>query len=266
MSRIYQRTWAIEVGDEHFEGLTLGFSAAYPGDGNPATCDVTLFVPPNQLVAALYDESVLCRVLAGYQEGGAVEVFSGTPIRASVKDKRAARDPAVSWQLSASRAPTTASTIAQSWSDVWASEVITTLRQAMGLAAGYIELPVNVRYARGYVVEGAPLRELASVVADCRAAYSIEGGRLSIYSIGGAAPLLVDQWTPSSGLLDVVGPAGDGRVRAAALLRGFVRPGDTIAIASPQWSGQVKVQSVRHDGRSDQARWATSVEGVPSAG
>jgi hypothetical protein len=171
----------------------------------------------------------------------------------------------VALQVSASRSYVARGTVSRSWRDVRASEVIGFLRREMGLAADYIELPTDVRYARGHVVEGGPLVALAEVVSDCGATFSLDGGRLRIFPLGGAAPLVVDVWSPESGLLDVAGPDGDGNARATALLRPAVRCGDTVAVKSPRWSGQIRVQSVRHEGQTDQTRWATSIVGVPRA-
>lgn len=266
--KLYQKVWALELGPpggvgKRIEGQTVHFTADYPGKGDPATCGVTLFMPSREVVGALYDRATVCRVLAGYREEGPVEIFAGTSIAGSVQNQAGSQDPSVSWQLSASRAHIARASVSRSWPDVLASEVIDYLRREMGLSADYIELPTDLRYARGHVVEGAPLPQLDDVVRDCGATYSIEGAGLRIYPIGGAAPREAPVWSPASGLLDVAGPDGDGNARATALLRPSVRPGDTIAVRSPRWSGEIKVQSVRHEGRSDDSLWATSIVGVP---
>lgn len=261
MSRLYGRVWALEVAGRRYEGQTLHFTANYPGKGGAAQADVQAFMPARELVAALYDRTTVCRVLAGYRDTDAVEVFLGTPIKGSVTDRLADRDPSVSWQLAAY---TVRSPLVRTWSGVVrASEVIDALRRHLGLAADSITLPVDHVFARGHLVERSPVDELADVARTCGATYSIEGGRLRIYPVDGAAPRLVDTWAPSSGLLDVVGPDGDGQVKAVALLRPGLRPGDRIQIRSRIWSGQVRVQAVKHEGQTDSERWATSIAGVP---
>lgn len=268
MSRLWRRAWAIEVGPSgrtgtRYEGLTLSFGASY-SHSEPAQCDVALVNPPREVVGALYDRETVCRVLAGYVDEGAVEVFLGTPIPGSVRDRRADEEPAVSWQLSASRSHAARATVSRTWRDVVrASEVIDYLRRALGLSAESIELPRDPVYHRGHVVLGPALPALAEAVATCGAVYSIEGGRLRIYPRGGSAPRRADEWSAASGLLDAAGPDGDGAVRASALLRPALRPGDVVAIRSPAWSGQVLVQSVTHDGATDGGTWATSIVGVP---
>ena len=258
MSRLFRRVWAVEVAGRRSEGLTVHFGARYPGRGEPAQCDVRVFMPPREMVAALYSPGTECRVLAGYVDTGAVEVFAGVPIPGSVEDARQE----VSWQLSASRTYAARRVVSRSWADVRASEVIDYLRRQMGLSADYLELPQDVRYARGHNVEGPARRELETVVADCGATYSIEGASLRVYPEGGSVPRAADAWTPGSGLLEIVGPEGSGEVRAMALLRPALRPGDTVPVRSPRWDGDVRVQEVRHDGQSDETRWQTEIVGV----
>lgn len=265
MSRLFGRVWALQAGDVVYRRLAVRFAADYPGRGEPASCSLQVWMPDPDLVGLLYAGEEPVRILAGYRDEGEVEVFEGVPIAGSVDDRVSDLEPSVSVELSATRSFAARARVSRSWPDVRASEVIEYLRGELGLARGEIDLPRDLRYGRGHLVQGAPLVALREVCADCGAQFSIEGARLRVYPEGGALPRTADLWAPGSGLLDVVGPEGTGEVKAAALLRPALRPGDVVAIRSPRWDGEVLVQQVRHEGQTDSERWATSIAGVPRA-
>lgn len=266
MSRLFLRTWALETSDAvRYEGMRMAFRAAQAGAGGSSSCDVTVWMPARELVESLHLADTVIRVLAGYRDTGPVEVMQGAVVTDSVRDKRAAAEPSVTWQISPSKTPIQRASVSKSWSKVRASEVIEHLRQAMGVPADVVDLPEDVLFARGHVVERSPKTAMSEVVAACGAQWALQDGRLRVWPLGGVARATADLWAPSTGLLEAVAPAGDDKVTARALLRPGLRPGDTVRVQSPSWSGDIRVQEVVHEGDSHGAAWFTSVTGVTDA-
>ena len=258
--RLWRRVWAIEVGGVRHEGLRIAFRARQPSGG----CDVQVYNPPRSMVAKLYDGTTPVRVLAGYAEAeGAVEVAQGNPVRGTVSDQRSSADPVVSFHIAEANAPFRVAAIANSWDKTTAIEVITYVRQQMGIPADVIELPTNVKYCRGYVVEGPPGLILDEVVRDAGAQWTIRNGRLRVWPIGGQARNTAVVLTPATGLLDLVAPVGADQeeVQARTLMRPAIQPGDVVQIRAPWWTGTVKVQEVEHRGDTSSQSWQTSIIG-----
>lgn len=268
MTLLYRRAWGIEyarpgAAGQRYDDLDMTFRAQY-SVGVPATCDVTLYNPGPAILGALGSRDTLWRVLAGYVDGGESEVLAGTVVTGSVEDRSTSADPMVSFQLAASRGAVFATTLSRAWSNVRASEVIDYIRREMGLSFDVYRLARDVIYGRGYTVLGAPLSALSEVVADCGCQYQISSGKLRIWPLGEQARVVTaDLWSDSTGLIDAQGPADQTTIRATALLRGWVRPGDAIRVLSPAYNGDVIATEITHEGDTSGDRWYTSIVGAP---
>ena len=268
MTRKFNHRWALEVGEvggsaTRYEGMRMRFSAKQASTG-ANVCDVTIWMPARELVSVLAETSTIVRVLAGYEDGGPVEIAQGRVVADSLKDQTTAMDPLVSWQISPTKAPLARATVAHSFGlNTPASEVIEFIRQAMAVPEGVIELPDDVVYARGLTIEGGPKKDLDEVVADCGAQWSLADGRLRVWPIGGSAQTRADVWSANTGLIESARPSGEGKVSARALLSARLRPGDTVRIDSRAWSGDVRVQECTHTGDTHGTTvWETAIKGV----
>ncbi len=268
MTLLYQRQWAVEFGETgrvstRYDDIDIVFRAQYSA-ANPATCDITIHNPDANILGALGTTGTLWRVLAGYLEPGATEILSGTVVRGSVQDRSSTADPQVAFQLSASRSQVFRTTLSRAWSYTTASEVIEYIRAQMGLSFDGVRLASNPTYTRGYSLSGGPTAALSELVADCGCQYSISDGKLRIWPIGEASRTeTADVWSESTGLLEAQGPADQKTIRATALLRGWVRPGDAIRIISPAYNGDVIAREITHQGDTYGDQWYTSIVGVP---
>ncbi len=268
MSDLYRRVWALEVGmpnaaGRSYTGMDMSFRAVQSAKGS-SLCNVTIWMPARELVDALNIKGVIFRVLAGYLDSGAVEVARGTVVQDSVRNKLAAAEPLISWQVSPSKEALARAMVARTWRSVYASEIIDHVRRSMGLAADVIDLPEDVFYAAGYHIE-KPKPALDEVTEDCGAQWDIVDNRLRVWPIDGVAKRTADLWSTSNGvILESAAPNGDGKVTASALLRPQRRPGDTVRIESTSrgWSGDIRGQEFVHTGNTAAQVWRTDVTGV----
>ena len=261
MTTLARRTWALEYGKPGatatiVEGISLQFKTS------ATTTTITAFLPSASLVESLGQSGVVWRLLAGYEDTGAVEVARGTVVKGSIQDELTPPDARITWQISRTSAELQLATVARSWASCHASDVIEYIRQAMAVPAGIIELADDIEYVRGYVLQGAPKPYLDSVVADCGCQWEIDGGRLKVWPLGGEARQTSDVWAPSTGLLRVSSPDGDGRIQAIALLRPALRKGDVVRLESRRRDGELIVREVSHQGDTRGDVWYTQIVGV----
>lgn len=270
MTALYRPVWAIEIGPYggtgvRYEGLHIAATARQPGYGQPAIADVRVWNLPTDIRDQLYRRDTLTRVYAGYEAQGAALLIHGGTVRYSVKPDLSNRDPSVAWQVSSTTQAFKGFSLSKAYqSGTKASAIIEDIRLALGVPAASIELPADVSYARGYVVQGAPAPTLSSICADCGAQWSLQDGQLQIWPLGGPASRRVDLWTAGSGLIEATAPGSDFKVRATALLRPSLRPGATVRVESPTWTGTLAVIDAQHEIDTASDRWHTSVIGWPS--
>lgn len=266
--RLFGRAWALEVGTEasltRYEHGRMRF-AVRMARGSVGTCRVTYSNPPRSMVGKLADAGVVVRVLAGWEEGGPVEVFRGSVQPKSV-EYRQAGDPEVSMLLSASRTELRRPVARWVPGPCTLAQVVDLVRQDLGLAAGDIDAAAlgAVTVARGYAAAGMPATVLREIADSAGLEFIVEAGRLSMWRRRGAATT-VDIWRADSWLLDVTTPAGDGEVKARALLRSQIRPGSRVRIESAQHRGDLAVREVAHLGDTHGQDWTTTIVGVPVA-
>ncbi len=268
MSRKFLHRWALEYGPGRgtatsITNMRMAFKSQQSTKG-ANTCDVTIWMPSRELIVALADPDTVVRVLAGYQDGGAVELCQGGVVDDSLKHRPTVADPFVSWKISPTKAPLARATVSKSWPSVHASEAIEFIRQAMGVPKDTIELPDDVFYARGLTIEGGPKTYLDEIVADCGAQWALPDGRLRVWPIGGVAQTTAELWSAKTGLIESASPSAAGKVSARALLSPRLRPGDLVRMFDPpRWFGDIRVEECTHTGDTHgTAVWETAIKGV----
>lgn len=269
MTALFNRVWGLEVGPSGgaglaFDGMRLRFSATRGRGSGGASCSLTAWNPSRTLMDMLATSGTLCRVLAGYRDGGAQEVFQGTVVNSSLVDRRGSRDPHIEWQLEAVAAALASVELAEFIEGpASAADAIERIRLATGLASDAVQLGTAVNYARGISLMGDAEQLLDDLCATTGSTWSMPDGRLRVRPLRGAVRESADLWSSSTCLVETSGPTDKGRVRASALLRPALRPGDVVRIVDQVYSGDVVVEEVTHAGDSDGRDWYTSIVAVP---
>lgn len=264
------RRWALEVGRPgtngvRYEGMRLTFDVELRADSRATAANVSVYMPDRALRGLVEAPDSVTRVLAGYRDGGAVEIVRGETVTDSVQETRQGPDRVLSWSVSGARVALLQTVPSRSWSSVRASEVIEWIRQQCGIPADVIRLGSDFTIARGYVVEGSPKQELTDLCASTGSRWQIVDGRLRILPVGEASrPVRAALWSSSTGLRPSPQQRQDGRVVASALLEPGLRPGDIVRIVDDAYAGDVLIDRIRHEGDSHDTPWYSTVEGVPA--
>lgn len=268
-ARLWMRRWYVDIGPNggegaRYEGMRMAFAVRLAA-GKPTSGEVTVYAPEPAMVDALFARSTLVRVAAGYADNGATVLMQGGVVRDSVRDRSANRDRRVDWQIAPLQGPVSSAVVQGPTGATTTTALIEAVRAALGVPAEIVQLGANVRYSRGYVITGSPIREIDQLCRDSGSQWSLTDGRLRVWPAGASARQTADVWSERSGLIETARPGGDGRVAATALLRPTCRPGDVIRIESGIWSGDMTVAEVYHEGDTEGNRWYTSVVGAPRA-
>lgn len=246
--------WALRVGDREYTGIDLRASAKWPDDGG-ATVDLEIYHPGPTILGAIEGRQTRISVLAGYDlDQGPVEIGGGLPVADSIEVDYASVDRPVRVQLSAARAPGVV--LSASWGSISASEVIEHIRGELGVAAE-IDLATDPQYTR-YSISGAHGRVLDALAKDCGCRWQIGDGALRLWPRDQPRRITADVWSPATGLLTVL--AGD-KVRATAMLRPGMRPGDRLRFSDLALEGDVRATAVSHDVDTGSDLWTTAIEG-----
>lgn len=267
--RLWMRRWFVDVGPPdadgtRYEGMRLDFRVRLAAS-KPTSGDITVYAPDPALVDALFARGTLVRIGAGYADNGATVILQGGVVRDSVRDRSASRDRRVTWQVAPLQGPVSSATLIGPTGATTTTALIEAVRAALGVPAEIIQPGRVVRYGRGYVLTGSPIRELEQLCRDSASQWSLTDGRLRVWPAGASARQTADVWSERSGLIESARPGGDGRVGATALLRPTCKPGDVIRVESEAWTGDITVAEVYHEGDNEGNRWYTSAVGVPRA-
>lgn len=269
MTRLWGKTWALEVigtngATRTYEGMRLAFSAPRKAGSRTVDASVTVWMPDPALVTSIEEGNVTVRVLAGWRDGGAIEVAQGERVRRTVSFTREGADEVLAFRISGGGTAMLGTVISHSWSSVKTSDAVEYIRQQLGLAADVIQFGTDVEYSRGYVIAGPAANALSDLCASSGSRWSVEAGRLRVVPLTGYSRVVSDRWTSETGLLQVSGPAGDGLVRASALLRPGLLPKDQIEIVDERYAGRVNITELVNDGDTHGDTWQTSIVGEPA--
>jgi hypothetical protein len=269
MTQIRGRVCTIQVAPPggglgvEYQGYRVRFDAKYGADSSSHSCTVVVSMPSPVFVGAVNRAGALIRLLAGYGDSP-VCVAEGTVAVKSFIDRRGSTDPEVEFQITPSKlvAPVLGFSMP---GPVLCSQIIERIRIEAGIGAGAVVLGEDKTLARGYVVRG-PVRGYLQELADTTGSrWSLRDGQLDFWPDGESRRQAVATWAVASGLVDISGPRSDDDMEATALLRPEVRPGHTVGIDDPVYSGQIVVASVTHSGDTYGGNWYTTIVGRPLA-
>lgn len=269
MTTLKDRRWAVEVSvggvATTYEHARIAFSSKM-ANGAGWTARLTYSNPSTGLLGQLSDRGALVRILAGYADTGAVEVARGAPVKGSVQYRRQG-DPQVQVVLHATSTPLRSVVSGVIPGPCTARDGIDYIRRELGLPAGVISPRLaDVECRRGLVFSGSPSSYLDELAASAGCIWDIPSGRLSVRPAAeGRNAVSADVWSPATGLLDVSSPGAEGEIRARALLRGALRPGDVVRLDGVRHAGELVLREVTHEGDTHGDRWWTTIEGVPRA-
>jgi len=271
MSILARREWALEVGTPggravRYEGMRMTFEVRLGGDPTDHGATIGYWMPPLNMVHSLGAEDIVVRVLAGYEDGGAVEMARGAVVAGSIKDRRGSTDPNVEFQISAAGTEMLPVLSRSMPGPVSASEVIEQIRADLGLPADSIDLADDPVFERGYMLSGTPRAVLSELALSTGCNWDLPDGRLRFWPRGQPARQLRDLWTSGTGLLEVSGPGSQRTIEAMALLRPAMRPGDIVRIDDQSHQGDIVVQDCTHSGDTFGDPWFTRITGRPLDG
>jgi hypothetical protein len=247
------------VGEQVYEGLSMRAVARWPAPGTPASVALVVNHGGPVLVEQVSAGTQLVRVLAGYEgEQGAVEIGGGYPIPGTVAEDRSSVDRPLEFEVSASRVASVA-LLSAAWASIAASEVIAWVAEQAGLATD-LRLGTDPQFSR-YSVSGGMMGVLADLAESTESQWTIEGPTLRMWPQGDAYRPTADLWSPNTGLISVSGEGAE--IRAQALLRPSLRPGDVVRIVDAGYAGDLRVLEALHEIDTYGATWYTSIVGVP---
>lgn len=267
MRKVHRR-WALEIGRPgqravRIEQQRVVFDAMLRGGDRSTTGAVEVWMPAPGLRGIVDAPDAVTRLMAGYEDGGPVEIMRGETVADSVIERRDGPDRVLSWQVTGARRATLDAVPSRSWSRVRASDVIEYVRQDAGIPADVIRVGADYEFARGYLTEGSVRDELTIMCEATGSTWTIVDGRLRVLPVGEQARPRRELWSASTGLLPSPAQTTEG-VIASALLSPSLRPGDGVRIVSEGYAGDVVVREVRHAGDSHGQAWYTTIQGRPA--
>lgn len=258
MGELVGQVWEIRAGDQAFEGLDIRAVARWPKTG-AGSVDVVINHAGPVLRGIVDERSERISILAGYQrDQGAVEIGGGQVVADSISLDRASPDRPFEFQLSTQRRVRQVR-LSAAFEAVSASELIEYIRTEAGLA-GTIELGQDVTYSR-YSFEGSVSKSVSRLAADTGSEWDIDGDTLVMWPATSQRRITADVWSVSTGLMRVSGTADE--IRARAMLRPALRPGDVLRIEDEGYSGDVRVIDAVHEIDTYGGTWATTITGEP---
>lgn len=259
MGELRGQVWEVRAGDQVFEGLDVRAIARWPKSGESPTVDVVINHAGPVLLGFLEAREERVSILAGYADDqGVVEIGGGRVVEDSVEEDRSSVDRPVEFQLS-NRKATDEVVLSASWASVAASEVLEYIRGEAGLA-GDIRLGSDLQYTR-YSIDGGFASVLEDLAGDTGSDWEVDGATLRMWPSAEEYQTTADLWSPSTGLMRVSG--ADKEIRAAALLRPALRPGDAIRIVDDGYQGDLRLTEVTHEIDTYGGMWMTTVTGRP---
>ena len=253
------RVWALRVGDLVYQA-DMRATARY-APGVPVEMQITVYLPNPTLVEQVRSRERIVTVLAGYSgDSGAVEIGSGIPVRGSIEHDTTSVDEPLTVTLSG-RAALRVLLLA-SWETVTARDVLAWAAREAGLVL-VDQSPADLRYVRGYYVEGPIESVAADVAADLGCEWEIRGSTLAVWPSATGRPTTAQRWSADAGLMRVSPASWGGRIRATAALYPAMRRGEIVSIVSDQIAGDYRVDSVTHEIDTQGDTWQTTIEGVP---
>jgi hypothetical protein len=258
MGELLGQVWALQAGDQVFEGLDLRAVARWPKDSGPEV-DVVVYHAGPVLRGIVEARNERVSVLAGYQrDQGAIEIGGGRVVADSIELDRASPDRPFEFQLSGRDAATQV-VLSLAYASVLASDLVEEIRQTASLA-GDIRLGSDIEYSR-YNVSGGFSGILEDIARDTGSAWEVDGETLRMWPANEPRRETADVWAPSTGLMRVSGAGNE--IRARAMLRPALRPGDAIRIEDEGYSGTLRLVDVTHEIDSYGGTWTTSIVGRP---
>jgi hypothetical protein len=220
---------------------------------------------PEDTVLAILREGAVVRLLAGY--GTPSEIISGGVSPLSVKFRRSAPNPTVTFGVQDGGVALREAPLSLSWSEsVKASAVINRILLSSTLGRGVISLDNDVEYTRGHVVYGSARDALMSIARDCGCEFTVQNNNINLWPKGGERLRSAVVISEATGMLDNAVAGENGSWVVSVLLEPSIRPGDVVRVKDPGiFDGVLRVQEVTHrvDSGWDNS-FTTEITGFPA--
>lgn len=231
MTRLFGERVVLEVGSVRLEGADVQAQVAYQS-GGLAESSVRVVLPSARLLSQLAGEQVLCRILAGWADTGAVEIGRGYILPDSIAEEQSGTADTVQWQM-VDGVPEVVDRIVAEALPAGSTTVdaLRAVARSLGVALDSVTVPAPVTYRTVTALAGRAAGVLDSITDDAGCRWVLTSGRLRVWPRGGEAGRTAVVWSDRQQLLEVTTRAGGrGQATARALLTPSLRPGDTLRV------------------------------------
>lgn len=224
----------IEAGGQRREmpaALLTQVDASY-GLGASGDASVTIHNPAPQTVGALREDGAIVDVIAGYVADGPPPGFilSGRVVAGSVRERWPRPDHIVSCMVRPADVRDAGVVTPRAWSSTTGEEVWRYVIDSAGMRQGTQPPGRGADYARGFSVQGDPVKALRVLARDAGWSWSLTHGVVDVWD--GDSSRQVPDVAPSTGLIDSAEQIDGGRLRWTCQLRPDIVPGVKVVVVS----------------------------------
>lgn len=271
MANLYNREWALTIGDRQWTGLRVVFEINRNLSKKPDPAQITIYNLARETRSGFAGGEQV-RLVAGYTEAAGL-IYAGTLV--AITPNRDGPDYAVSLTCRDGDAAVRA-TIAQSYvSGAPLSVVVGNLVSAMGLTLGAgADRQLAGKSTRGAIAHvGYAADKLEEALMPYGLRYTITDGTVQIVPVDGATAEEAVLLSPTTGLVGLPEPIVDSqrptkkkkkqhskRVRMTSLLQPGLMPGRRVALQGVPYEGVYRVDRLIHKGDSHGQDWYSVAE------
>ncbi len=254
---LFGRRVILEIGPEGqegrtFEGMRVRFQVDMTDSSNPNKAKVTLYNPSPTSAALAQDPNAVIRLSVGYEPDVPRLIFQGDPIDGGVTLMRQGPD-----RILTIEAQDGGRVWRESYIDVALdAEATTTLdlldqvKEAMGIAAGSLELGEDLSLASGVSLSGTAREILDRITSMTGSLWGIRDGTLVVWPEGQTTQEEAVVFSVETGNLIGAPTVKDDGVEIRALIATSMRPGKAFRVQSEYVSGDYVADSVSFRGDS----------------
>lgn len=202
------------------------------GLGASGDASVAVHNPAPQTVGLLREEGAIVEVTAGYIEDGPPPgvILAGRVVVGTVRERWPRPDHVVSCMVRPADVRERGVVTPRAWSSTTGREVWRHVIDSAGMRQGTQPPGRGADYARGFSVQGDPVKALRTLARDAGWSWSLTHGVVDVWA--GDTLRQVPDVTPSTGLIDSAETVDGGRLRWTCQLRPDIVPGVRVVVQS----------------------------------
>jgi len=231
-------------------GLSVRFDARRSGTRRFDSASVSVVGFDSETLAGLRERGAVVRVLASYGDAQPVEVVQGQVVRGSLEETPTGNGlREVTLQIGDGLDVRRQAVSIERGGPVDTRALLDEVAAAASLPTGPIEPPTSVTYERGYASIATVAEHLNAICRDADASWSVQSGRLVVWTADGEAEVRDLVLSPDTGLIGYPIAQDEAVVFVSQLVPGMA-PGDVVTANTRDYSGSYVVREVQHVGGS----------------